>query len=309
MAGLHHVTAIAGGARGNLDFYTGVLGLRLVKRTVNFDDPGTWHLYFGDAAGAPGTLFTTFPWANARPGRLGVGEVQETAFLIPEAAFGFWTHRLLAAGVAIEDPTVLFGARRLAFRDPDGMRLALVATLDAPTAAPWTTDAIGADVAIRGLQGVTLLVADAGPTVAVLSEVLGFEVSGTDGSVTRLAAPGAAAGAVVDVRAVGGFPRGALGKGSVHHVAFRAADDAEQTALVERLRDRFGIETTEQKDRAYFRSVYFREPGGVIFEIATDTPGFAVDEAPDALGTALRLPARYEAQRDRISAALPSLDG
>ncbi|BBE71638.1 ring-cleaving dioxygenase [Oharaeibacter diazotrophicus] len=306
MSGIHHVTAIASAARANIDFYTRVLGLRLVKRTVNFDDPGTWHFYFGDRDGAPGTLFTTFPWAHARAGRLGVGEVQETVFAVPEGAIGFWTHRLLAAGATVEDPASVFGARRLAFRDPDGMRLALAATPAAGDGA-WTTAEIGVDEAIRGIAGVTLLVADAAPTAAVLTGALGFSAAGTEGAAARFVVPGATTGGIVDVRAVGGFPRGALGKGSVHHVAFRAADDAEQAAIVDRLAAEFGIHATEQKDRNYFRSVYFREPGGTIFEIATDAPGFAVDETPDALGTALKLPARYESRRAEIAAALPTI--
>lgn len=307
MAGIHHVTAIGRTARGDIDFYTRVLGLRLVKRTVNFDDPGTWHLYFGDADGSPGTVFTTFPWPNARPGRLGTGEVQETAFAVPEGAIGFWMHRLMAAGVQVEGPSTHFGSRRIGFRDPAGMRLALV-TADASTARPHATAEVDADVAIRGIQGVTLLVEDAAPTGAILAGVLGFEAVGTEDATTRFVAPGAKVGGIVDLRAVGGFPRAAFGRGSVHHVAFRAADDAEQAGMVERLRSEFGIGTTEQKDRNYFRSVYFREPGGVLFEIATDDPGFAVDEAPDALGTDLKLPAGLEPHRERIAAALEPLD-
>lgn len=307
MAGIHHVTAIAGAARGNIDFYTRVLGLKLVKRTVNFDDPGTWHFYFGDADGAPGTIFTTFPWAHARTGRLGTGEVQETAFAVPEGAIGFWVHRLMAAGVTVDEPSTSFGARRIGFRDPDGMRLALVAT-DASTARPHATDPVDADAAIRGIAGVTLLVADSAPTGAILTDVLGFAAAGTEGSTSRFVAPDAAIGGIVDLRAVGGFPRGALGRGTVHHVAFRARDDAEQADLVERLRTRFGIRTTEQKDRNYFRSVYFREPGGVLFEIATDGPGFAVDEAPESLGSTLKLPAGLEPRRAHIEAALEPVD-
>jgi glyoxalase family protein len=303
-AGIHHVTAISGAAPRTLAFYTGTLGLRLVKKTVNFDDPGTWHFYFGDAAGSPGSILTVFPWAGARQGRLGVGETQETMLRVPQASLGFWAQRLLEAGVDHDTPTSRFGESRIDLRDPDGMRLSLVAVAGAGAEPAREADGIPADHAIRGVHGVTLLLADADPTARILTGVLGFVRTETDGALTRFVAGGDGIGRIVDIRAVGGFPRGALGRGTVHHVAFRAADDAGQAAMVEAL-GALGIAATEQKDRAYFRSVYFREPGGVLFEIATDGPGFAVDEAADALGTTLRLPAFLEPHRARIEQALP----
>ncbi|ALN72631.1 ring-cleaving dioxygenase [Aureimonas sp. AU20] len=305
--GIHHVTAIAGPASRNVGFYTRTLGLRLVKRTVNFDDPGTWHLYYGDEAGAPGTILTFFPWEHAAPGRLGVGETQETVFRVPEGAIGYWTHRFLEKGVAFDPIDKRFGETVLAFRDPDGMRLALVAVPGAEAEPGWSAGEVPAEHAIRGFHSVSLLLEEAAPTGAVLTDVLGFAQGATEGSVTRFQVPGTAMGGIVDIRAVGGFLKPRPGAGTVHHVAFRAADDAEEAAMAQKLRENHRIATTEQKDRNYFRSIYFREPGHVLFEIATDQPGFAVDEAPAALGQALKLPDFLEGHRSRIEGHLPSL--
>jgi glyoxalase family protein len=304
-AGIHHVTAISGPAPRTLAFYTGTLGLRLVKKTVNFDDPGTWHFYFGDAAGSPGSILTVFPWANARKGRLGIGETQETLLRVPSSAIGWWTGRLLEAGVDHDTPSTLFGETRITLRDPDGMRLALVGVPGITTGTGWASDTVPAEHAISGVHGVTLLLGETGPTARILTEVLGFAEVATEGAVKRYAAAGDGIGRFIDIRAVGGFPRGALGRGTVHHVAFRAADDAAQADMVARLGS-LGLGVTEQKDRNYFRSVYFREPGGVLFEIATDDPGFAVDEPADALGSALRLPGFLEPHRAAIERALPA---
>ncbi|GJE27150.1 ring-cleaving dioxygenase [Methylobacterium organophilum] len=306
--GLHHVTAFSGPVRRNLDFYTRVLGLRLVKKTVNFDDPGTYHLYYGDADGTPGSILTFFPIEHAAPGRAGIGETQETGFRVPRAAIGWWAHRFTETGVAFEPPVHVFGDTVLRFRDPDGMMLALVGTDDTGTeaaGAPWD-GGIPAEHAIRGFHGVTLLLKEAAPTAAILTDVLGFAETGREGSLIRLSS-GAATGGVVTLRAVGGFLPGRPGAGSVHHIAFRAADDAEQEAMAERLRSVHGLAVTEQRDRNYFRSVYFREPGGVLFEIATDRPGFAVDEPAESLGTALKLPAFLEPHRDQIEQVLPKV--
>jgi glyoxalase family protein len=305
-AGIHHVTAIAGEPRRNLDFYTRTLGLRLVKKTVNFDDPGTYHFYFGDEAGHPGTILTFFPWAHSAPGRIGIGETQETVFRVPEASLGFWMQRLLAHGVKHEAPKKRFGETVLAFQDPDGMRLALAALPRIEGEAAWLSD-VPAEAAIRGFHGVNLLIADAAPTAEILTEVLGFREAGRDGALIRYKAAGEGPGKIVDLHAAGDFLRGRLGKGSVHHVAFRAQDDAEQAAMATMLRDR-GIAPTEQMDRNYFRSIYFREPSGVLFEIATDAPGFAVDEAADGLGEELKLPPFLEKRRAALEAVLPALD-
>ena len=302
--GIHHVTAIAGDPRRNLDFYTRVMGLRLVKRTVNFDDPGTYHLYYGDAAGTPGTILTFFPWAQAAPGRAGVGELTETMFRIPLASVGYWTARLIAQGV---ERSERFGEPMLSFRDPDGLRLALVGVPGAETEPAWDNGEIPAEHAVRGFHGVSLMLGQGALTGAMLSNVFGFAAAGQEGGTTRFRADGTALGGIVDLHAVGGFLPARLGRGSVHHLAFRAADDAAQAAMVATLARDHGLHTTGQKDRDYFRSVYFREPGGVLFEIATDIPGFAVDEDASALGSALKLPRFLQPHRTKIEVALPAL--
>ncbi len=303
-SGLHHVTAFSGSVARNLDFYTRVLGLRLVKKTVNFDDPGTYHLYYGDETGRPGTILTFFPVEHAAPGRVGLGETQETAFRVPRGAIGWWTHRLIALGVTHEALVQVFGESTLRLRDPDGMALALVGVDDAGEAPAWSGGDVPAEHAIRGLHGVTLLLRDATLTAKVLTDVFGLRETAREGSATRYVGS-APLGAAVTLRAVGDFLPGRTGAGSVHHIAFRAADDAAQAAMVERLVSAHGLAVTEQRDRQYFRSVYFREPGGVLFEIATDVPGFAVDEPVEALGEALKLPPGLERHRERIEAALP----
>jgi glyoxalase family protein len=306
--GIHHVTAIAGPARRNLDFYSGALGLRLVKKTVNFDDPSTYHLYYGDGAGEPGTILTFFPWERASAGSLGVGETQETSFRIPAASLGYWTHRFIDKGVVHQALEKRFGESALAFRDFDGTRLALAAIPGIENEPGWNAGEIPAEHAIRGFHGVSLLLEDAGATGAILTDVLGFSAGDREGSTQRFRIADATVGAIVDLRAVGGFPRGRQGAGSVHHVAFRAADDADQAEMAPKLADRHRLRATEQKDRNYFRSVYFREPGHVLFEIATDPPGFGVDEPVATLGQALKLPPFLEQRRADIEAALPRLD-
>jgi glyoxalase family protein len=306
--GIHHVTVIAGDARRNIDFYGAVLGHRLVKKTVNFDDPGTYHFYFGDEIGSPGAILPFFVWERAAPGGLGVGEAHETVFRIPEASIGYWSHRLIDKGVAHDSLARRFGQQALSLRDADGTHIALAATPGIEGEAGWSDGAVPAEHAIRGLHGVSLWVEDAGPTSAILSDVLGFAAENREGTTQRFRASDAKAGAIVDLRAVGGFLRGRQGAGSVHHVAFRAADDADQAEMVRKLADNHGIRTTEQKDRNYFRSVYFREPGHILFEIATDPPGFTIDEPLETLGQALKLPKYLEEQRARIEEALPKID-
>lgn len=302
--GIHHVTAIAGSAQRNLDFFTRTLGLRLVKRTVNFDDPGAYHFYYGDAAGSPGTILTFFPWENATEGRAGVGELQETVFRIPQSAIGYWTQRLVNHGL---ERTTRFGETVLTFRDPDGLRLALLGLPGIEAEPAWDNGEVPVEHAIRGFHSVGLMLDRTERTSAILSDVFGFREVAREGDTTRFAAEGTAIGGIVDLRAVGGFLPARLGRGSVHHLAFRAADDADQAEMVRKLAGNHGLHTTEQKNRDYFRSVYFREPGHVLFEIATDIPGFAVDESADQLGTALKLPRFLEGHRTQIEAALPAL--
>ncbi len=307
MSGIHHVTAIAGRPNVNFDFYTRTLGLRFVKRTVNFDDPGTYHFYYGDEAGNPGTILTFFPWEHAAPGRVGVGQTQTTAFRIPAQSIGFWAHRLVAAGAKHDAPIKRFGGCILEFTDPDGMGLALVGVPGAEGEPAWTTGDIPADHAIRGFHGVTLMLDSVEPTAAILTNVLGFTKVGQEGPYVRFKSE-AAVGGIVDIREAKGFMPGRMGRGSVHHVAFRAKDDAEQFEIGRRLREQHGLIATEQRDRNYFRSIYFREPGGILFEIATDEPGFSIDEPIASLGTELKLPRFLEAQRQQIEAVLPALE-
>jgi len=307
MHGIHHVTAIAGKPNVNLDFYTRTLGLRFVKKTVNFDDPGTYHFYYGDEAGRPGTILTFFPWEHAAAGRYGVGLTHSTAFRVPASSMGFWTHRLVEKGVKHEALVKRFGEAVIDFTDPDGTSLALVGVAGVEDEPAWGSGGIPAEHAIRGFHGVTLMLEESGPTGAVLTDVLGFKEAARDGAHVQFTA-GGAAGGLVDIRDADGFLAGRMGRGSVHHVAFRAANDAEQAAMARKLVEDHGLHVTEQKDRQYFRSVYFREPGGILFEIATDDPGFTLDESLATLGTALKLPPFLEPRRKQIEAMLPSLE-
>ena len=307
MSGIHHVTAISGQAARNVEFYTRTLGLRLVKKTVNFDDPGTYHLYYGDEVGRPGTILTFFPWEDTPAGRNGVGLAEETAFRVPSQSIGYWTQRLIEKGVAHDALEKRFGEPVLSFTDPDGLSLALVGVTGASAEPAWSDASIPVEHAIRGFHGVTLMLAKAAPTGAILTGVFGFKETRREGFLVRYEAADGQPGNVVTIRETEGFLPGHMGRGSVHHIAFRAADDAQQSAMAEKLRQEYGMHPTEQLDRQYFRSVYFREPGGILFEIATDEPGFAVDEPVAALGRELKLPPFLEPHRREIEAALPPI--
>ncbi len=307
MRGIHHVTAISGKPTRNLDFYARTLGLRFVKKTVNFDDPGTYHFYYGDEAGCPGTILTFFPWEHASAGRGGLGLAQTTSFRVPAASIGYWTRRLIEKGVKHEALAKHFDEPVLSFFDPDGMSLALVGIAGTEGEAARSTSEIPAEHAIRGFHGVTLMLDAAAPTGTILTDVLGFTQTGREGPHVRYRANDGVGG-VVDIREARGFLAGRMGRGSVHHVAFRAADDAEQAEMARKLVKSHGVHPTEQKDRQYFRSVYFREPGGVLFEIATDQPGFTIDEPLTELGMALKLPPFLEPRRKELEAVLPSLE-
>lgn len=304
--GIHHVTAIAGDAQQNLDFYTGLLGLRMVKRTVNFDDPGTYHLYYGDEEGRPGTIMTFFPWQGAPRGSLGAGQTSATAFSVPEGSLGYWLDRLEAAGLPVEKPRNRFEEEVLAFADPDGLRLELVAHAGVGDLPPWQDGPIPSAHAIRSFHGVTLLERSLEETAEVLTGRLGYQTGASSGARHRFAAPGGGPASRVDVveQPAAGFGR--IAAGSIHHVAFRIAGDEEQTRWREETIAK-GLSVTPVQDRNYFHSVYFREPGGVLFEVATDPPGFTVDESVAELGTSLRLPAWLESEREVLEATLPKL--
>jgi catechol 2,3-dioxygenase-like lactoylglutathione lyase family enzyme len=304
LLGLHHVTAIAGEPRRNAGFYAGLLGLRLVKQTVDFDDPATLHLYYGDATGRPGRLLTFFCWPGAARGRQGTGQATAVALAIPRASLGFWTERLIGHGVPFAGPDRRFGERLIAFRDPDGLALELVA-VDAPPGSGWAGGPVPAEHAVRGVHGVTLWQEDAARTEGFLTEEFGFRRHGTEGTRTRLALAGGGAG-LVDVVGAAGFWTGEVAVGTFHHVAWGVADETGLAGWRERL-VAAGLAVTPVRDRRYFRSIYLREPGGVLFEVATDGPGFAVDEPADDLGGRLSLPPWLEADRARIERALPPL--
>jgi catechol 2,3-dioxygenase-like lactoylglutathione lyase family enzyme len=302
--GIHHVTAISGGPQRNLDFYAGTLGLRLVKKTVNFDDPETYHLYYGDGAGSPGTIMTFFPWAHAPGGRIGAGQLVVTSFSIPTASLGYWTERLVKKGVRFERPRDRFGDTILSFEDPDRLRIELVAAEDGRPG--WSGGPVRAEHSVRGCHHVALAVETPDRTAGLMTDTLGFRrVDEAEGRI-RLSAGEGGPGDLVDVVDAAGFPHGSIGVGTVHHVAFRVPDEETQLALREEVAV-LGYSVTPVLDRNYFRSIYFREPGGVLFEIATDPPGFAVDEGPEHLGEELRLPPWLEARRDRLEEVLPRL--
>ncbi len=305
--GIHHVTAMAGDAHGNVDFYTRVLGLRLVKRTVNFDDPGTYHLYFGNGEGAPGTILTFFPWgARSFRGRIGTGQVSVTSFSIPAASIAFWKDRLSRLDVAVSGPLDRFDEVVLALRDRDGVALELVAG-GADVRAGWSNGSIPIEHAIRGFHHATLSLAGYERTAELLTKTLGFRTAGEEGNRFRFVAGDGAPGAIVDLACEPGRAHGNMGVGVVHHIAYRVASDEAQLAMRQRIVEA-GLDVTPVLDRQYFHSIYFREPGGVLFEIATDPPGFAIDEPVAELGNRLKLPPWLESHRGEIEADLPRLD-
>lgn len=290
--GLHHVTAVAGDPQRSLDFYAGPMGLHLVKLTVNFDDPGAYHFYFGDRAGTPGSILTLFPLPDAQRGRIGPGQAAALAVAAAPGTLAELARRLAAAGVGATRGE-RFGEPVLALADPDGLPVEIIESVAMPAG---------------GLHSATLWLADPEPTARLLTEAFGYAEAGHEatpgGERLRLAAPGAGPARLIDLLRRDGAPAGRPGAGTVHHIAFRAADEAMQADLAERARS-LGRQVTGLRDRTYFRSVYFREPGGVLFEIATDGPGFAVDEPAHALGRALQLPPQFAPLRGRITAALP----
>lgn len=304
--GIHHVTAIASNPQRNIDFYAGILGLRLVKRTVNYDDPTTYHLYYGDFTGSPGSLLTFFPWPDARRGRQGAGQVAVTSFAILPGSLGYWIERLLRFSVEFEQPITRFDNERvIAFRDSDGFLGELVAHPSVEARDAWEGQ-VPREHAIRGLYSATLWLESCDLTGKVLTEDMGFQPVREQASIFRYASSDGGPGTILDLRCVPGLWQGALGAGINHHIAFRALNNEEQiiarTSLVKR-----GLNVTPPIDRRYFHSIYFREPGGVLFEIATDPPGFDVDEPLTALGTTLQLPEWLEPRRFEIEALLPNI--
>lgn len=304
--GIHHVTAIASDPQRNLDFYTEVLGLRLVKRTVNFDDPGAYHLYFGDELGSPGSILTFFAWPMAGRGSPGVGQVEVTSFSIPETSLNYWEQRLLSAGMPAERSGKRFNEDVLTFVDPDGLKLELVAHAQQPSGSrSWKEASVPAQHAIRGFYSVTLCEQGYESTVEVL-ETMGFRKVGEQGNRFRFDVGQGGAGARVDVLCASEASYGNVAVGIVHHVAWRVVDDHSQQSWRKRLVNKH-LNVTPVMDRCYFHSIYFREPGGVLFELATDPPGFAIDEPAEKLGDALKLPPWLEPSRKSIEQVLAPL--
>jgi glyoxalase family protein len=306
LLGIHHVTAIAGDPQQNVGFYVGVLGLRLIKQTVNYDDPGTYHLYYGDELGRPGTVLTFFPWPGAPRGVPGVGQATGVSFSVPPGSLGYWAHRLTEHGLSLSRPAGRFDNAVLAFVDPDGLRLEMIEDSGEDQGEPWGAGPVPVAHAIRGFHSVTLTERGHEETAAVLTGALGFTLAREGSDRRRYTASGPGPAGRLDVVSRPQDPSGVIAVGTVHHVAWRTPDEHAQLAWRQRIGDA-GIGVTPVRDRQYFRSIYFREPGGVLFEIATDGPGFATDESPADLGTRLRLPAWLESRRATLEARLPRL--
>jgi glyoxalase family protein len=304
--GIHHITAIAGPAQRNYDFYTKMLGLRFVKKTVNFDDPGTYHFYYGDENGTPGTILTFFPWTNVRRGTAGTGMATEIGYSVPAGSLVFWTKRFSANNVKQDEVIERFGETVLPFEDPDGLKLKLIVPGKEDARKPWETNDIKAGVATRGFHSVALTLRSVTPTAEVLTDIFGYRLLKQEGNLYRFATDAIDTANIVDIIEDPNGKPGVVAGGTNHHVAFRVKDEEVQMATREKVLEK-GLNITPQIDRNYFFSLYFREPGGVLFEIATDNPGFDVDEPVNELGTHLKLPSQYEPQRSQIENILPAL--
>jgi glyoxalase family protein len=301
ISGIHHVTAIASDPQRNIDFYSGFLGLRLVKLTVNFDDPSSYHIYYGDRVGHPGTILTFFSWPYGPQGRPGTGLLTTTSFSVPEGSMEFWIERFRKQNVKFHGPTTRFGEQVLAFTDPDDLQLELVASQDNNGSEFWEMAPVPAEYAIRRFRGITLTESNYERTASLLTQTLGFRKTQEDEGLTRFVTGN---GTTVDVLVPRDLFRGEVSVGTVHHIAWRTPDDDQQKAWREKLL-KLGVNVTPIIDRKYFHSVYFREPGGVLFEIATDPPGFTVDEPAQQLGMQLQLPHWLEPRRKALEETLP----
>jgi glyoxalase family protein len=304
--GLHHITAIAGNAKRNLDFYTNILGQRFVKKTVNFDDPGTYHFYFGNETGIPGTVLTFFPWQNVRQGYNGTGMATNIGYSVPEGSLEFWENRFKQFKVKHQEILEKFGERYLPFQDPDGLNIDFIIPNKPDTRKQWLTNEIKSDVATKGFHSVTLTLRRAEPTVAVLTDILGYHLLKQEGNHYRFVTDSIDNANIVDLIIAPDMPAGLNAAGTNHHVAFRVKDENILMDYREKVLSK-GYNITPKIDRDYFFSLYFREPGGVLFELATDNPGFTKDEPVSELGTHLKLPKHYESARAEIEKVLPDL--
>lgn len=304
--GLHHITAIAGNAKRNHDFYTKILGLRMVKKTVNFDDPYTYHFYFGDEVGTPGNILTFFPWSGVKQGRNGTGMATSIGYSVPKDSLSFWADRFERHGVSHNVPQDRFGEQYLSFRDPDGLDIELIAGQEEDARKPWETEEVKASVALKGFHSVTLSLKGIQHTAEILTSIFGYRLLKQEGNRYRFVTDAVEGANIVDLLEQPSVPAGINAGGTNHHVAFRVKDDVALMEFREKILSK-GFNITPKIDRKYFYSLYFREPGGVLFELATDNPGFAVDEPVESLGSSLKLPLQYEASRKEIEAVLPSL--
>lgn len=305
--GLHHITAIAGEAKRNYKFYTTVLGLRLVKKTVNFDDPYTYHFYYGDKVGTPGSILTFFPWEGMQSGRRGTRQVTEIGYSVPQNSLDFWLKRFEEHNVTYNKVSEKFGEQYLTFLDPDGLKFELVTSKNDDNRLPWETEQISADNALKGFHNITITTNKMDATADILTKIFGYQLLESHVNRHRFVTDAVETANIVDLVEAPGESIGHVAAGSVHHVAFRVKDDKVLMAFREKVLAA-GLQITEKIDRNYFYSLYFREPGGVLFEIATDNPGFAIDESVENLGSGLKLPAQYESNREDISTRLPVLD-
>ncbi|SCY48844.1 glyoxalase family protein [Flavobacterium anhuiense] len=306
--GLHHITAIAGDAKRNFDFYSKVLGLRFIKKTVNFDDPGTYHFYFGDEVGSAGTILTFFPWGEGiQQGRKGSGMATEIGYSVPKGSLDFWQKRFEKYNVIYNKPAEKFGEKYLTFLDPDGLKLELIESKTEDNRKAWETDEVRADVATKGFHNITLTLNSIKATAAILTDIFGYKLIDQEVNRYRYATDAVENAAIVDLVELPEEKRGLNANGTIHHVAFRVPNDEILMKFREKIED-YGLSITPQIDRQYFHSLYFREPGGVLFEIATDNPGFTVDESLEELGQNLKLPAQYEPQRAAIEAHLVKIN-
>jgi len=305
--GLHHITAIASNAKQNLDFYTKVLGQRLVKKTVNFDDPGTYHFYFGDEVGTPGSILTFFPWEGVRKGKNGSGMATGIGYSVPKDSLEFWQNRFKQFNVKHEEIAEMFGEKYLSFEDPDGLKLNFIVSSNEDNRKPWETGEVKADMATKGFHSVTLALRNATPTASVLTDILGYKLLKQEGNNYRFVTDAIENASIVDIIEAPYSAPGINSAGTNHHVAFRVKDDNILMEYREKVMSK-GLNITPKIDRDYFFSLYFREPGGVLFELATDNPGFNKNEPVNELGTHLKLPKQYEGARAEIEKVLPDLN-
>ena len=304
--GIHHITAIAGDAQRNLDFYSRTLGLRLVKKTVNFDDPGTYHLYYGNENGAPGTILTFFPWKHVKQGYAGTGTASEIGYSVPAGSLAFWADRFSQLNVNASEQSELFGEKFLSFKDPDGLKLKLIEPAKKDDRKAWTTGDVKDGNALKGFHSIVITLRDIKATAEILTDIFGYTLLSQEGNVYRFVTDAIDNASIVDLIEAPNEKPGIVAGGTNHHVAFRVKDDNVLMNFREKIVSR-GFNITPKIDRNYFYSLYFREPGGVLFELASDNPGFTVDEKLEELGTNLKLPEQYEDRRSEIIRVLPAL--